>query len=133
MVKVAMNHAAKALTLSVPDRAVLESWVSAHNTPQALVWRARIVLLAAEGEPNTHIAEQLGVTVVTVREWRRRFESDGIDALTRIKPGRGRKREIDAAHVKRIVHDTLHSKPRGATHWSCRTMAKQHQVSPATI
>ena len=73
-----MNHAAKALTLSAPDRAVLESWVSAHNTPQALVWRARIVLLAAEGEPNTHIAEQLGVTVVTVREWRKRFDADGV-------------------------------------------------------
>ena len=133
MVQVAMNHAAKALDLAEEDREVLESWVSAHNTPQALVWRAHIVLLAAEGEPNTHIAEQLGVTVVTVREWRRRFEADGIDALTRVKPGRGRKREIDAEQVKRIVHDTLHSKPKGATHWSCRTMAKHQNVSPATI
>jgi transposase len=128
-----MNHAAKALNLSKEYREVLESWVSAHNTPQALVWRAHIVLLAAEGEPNTHIAEQLGVTVVTVREWRRRFESDGIEALTRVKPGRGRKREIHAEQVKRIIHDTLHTQPKGATHWSCRTMAKQHHVSPATI
>ncbi len=128
-----MNHAAKALNLSAPDRAVLESWVSAHNTPQALVWQAQIVLLAAEGEPDTHIAEQLGVTVVTVREWRRRFDANGIEALTRVKPGRGRKREIDVEQVKRIVHDTLHSKPKGATHWSCRSMAKQQNVSPATI
>ncbi len=79
-----MNHAAKALNLSAQDRTVLESWVSAHNTPQALVWRAHIVLLAAQGEANTHIAEQLGVTVITVREWRKRFESGGIDVLTRV-------------------------------------------------
>ena len=129
----AMNHAAKPLKLSDQDRDRLESWLRAHNTPQALVWRTQIILNAAQGLPNTRIAEEVGVTVVTVREWRRRFETEGIDSLTEIKPGRGRKREISAAKVKRIVHDTLHVKPRGATHWSCRTMAERHKVSSATV
>jgi len=129
----AMNHPAKALRLSDQDRDRLESWLRAHNTPQALAWRAQIILHAAEGLPNTRIAEQVGVTVVTVREWRKRFQTEGIDALTEIKPGRGRKREINATKVKRIVHDTLHVKPRGATHWSCRTMAERHRVSSATV
>lgn len=62
-----MNHAAKALSISKRDRDTLERWVAAHNTPQALVWRAQIVLRAAEGMANTGIAEELGVTVVTVR------------------------------------------------------------------
>jgi len=128
-----MNHPSKALKLSEHDREVLESWVSAHNSAQALVWRAQIVLHAAEGIANTHIAETLGVSVLTVRQWRKRFECDGVDSLTRIKPGRGRKREIDAERIKQIVHDTLHTKPKGATHWSCRTMAKRHDVSAATI
>ena len=128
-----MNRPAKALRLSEQDRERLESWLRAHNTPQALAWRARIILHAAEGMPNTRIAEEVGITVVTVREWRRRFEQEGIDSLTEIKPGRGRKREISAAKVKRIVQDTLHVKPRGATHWSCRTMANRHRVSSATV
>ena len=128
-----MNHAAERLVLSDEDRDVLESWVSAHNTPQALAWRAQIVLHAAEGMANTHIAEAIGVSVVTVREWRRRFDSEGIASLTQVRPGRGRKRVIDAHKVRRIVHDTLHTRPRGATHWSCRTMARRHRVSPATI
>ena len=128
-----MNHAAERLVLSDEDRDVLESWVSAHNTPQALAWRAQIVLHAAEGMANTHIAEAIGVSVITVREWRKRFASEGIVSLTQVKPGRGRKRVIDAHRIKQIVHDTLHTRPKGATHWSCRTMAKRHQVSPATI
>ena len=128
-----MNHPAKALRLSDQDRERLESWWRAHNTPQALAWRAQIVLHAADGLPNTRIAEEVGVTVVTVREWRKRFEVEGIDSLTEIKPGRGRKREISATKVKRIIHDTLQVKPRGATHWSCRTMADRHQVSSATV
>ena len=128
-----MNHSAKRLALAAEDRAVLESWVSAHNTPQALAWRAQIVLQAAEGMANTHIAETVGVTVITVREWRKRFESEGIASLTEVKAGRGRKRIIDARKIKRIVDDTLHRQPKGATHWSCRTMAKRHKVSAATI
>ena len=130
---ITMNHATEDLRLSDQDRDRLESWLRAHNTPQALAWRAQIILHAAEGLPNTRIAEEVGVTVVTVREWRKRFQREGIDALSEIKPGRGRKREISATKVKRIVHDTLHVKPRGATQWSCRTMAERHQVSSATI
>jgi transposase len=128
-----MNHPSSALELSESDRQVLESWVNAHNSPQALVWRAQIILHAAEGIANTHIADSLGVSVITVRQWRKRFEAEGIESLTRIKPGRGRKREIDAEQIKRIVHDTLHTTPKGATHWSCRSLAKRHNVSPATI
>lgn len=89
-----MNHAARKLKLSPQDREVLESWVSAHNTPQALAWRAQIVLLAAEGIANTRIAESVGVSVVTVREWRKRFESEGISALTQMQ-GRSRPQTHD--------------------------------------
>jgi transposase len=35
--------------------------------------------------------------------------------------------------VAEIVHATLHEKPAGETHWSCRSMAKAHGVSPATV
>lgn len=50
---------------------------------------------------NTHIAESIGVTVITVREWRKRYASEGIDSLTQVKTGRGRKRVIDAqVHVQ---------------------------------
>jgi hypothetical protein len=32
-----------------------------------------------------------------------------------------------------MVHATLHEKPPGETHWSCRSMAKATGVSPATV
>ena len=128
-----MNHAANALELSDQDRQTLQSWVSAHNTPQALVWRAQIVLYAADGTANTHIAKDLGVSVITVRTWRKRFESEGLQGITQIKSGRGSKRKISAEKIKQIINETLQSKPKGATHWSCRSMAKRHGVSPSTI
>jgi transposase len=89
--------------------------------------------LAAAGEANTRIAERLGVTVVTVRSWRTRFAQRGLADLGVIAAGRGRKPSISAEKVEAIVHATLHEKPAGETHWSCRSMAKAQGVSPATV
>ena len=95
--------------------------------------RSRIILRAAEGTPNSGIAEELGVSRPTVLLWRQRFEAGGPDALTEIALGRGRPRSIDAAKVQKIVEATTQTTPHAATHWSCRTLAKQQGVSPATI
>ncbi|MGH8623616.1 MAG: IS630 family transposase, partial [Burkholderiales bacterium] len=57
----------------------------------------------------------------------------GLDGISRVAPGRGRTRVIPPAKVEEIVQKTLHSKPRAATHWSCRTMAKEVGVSSATV
>ncbi|MEY8015831.1 helix-turn-helix domain-containing protein [Mycobacterium servetii] len=50
-------------------------------TPQKLVLRAMIVLLAADGAPNAAIAEELGICVDTARKWRARFAGKGIEGL----------------------------------------------------
>jgi len=65
--------------------------------------------------------------------WRERFAKGGPTALTEIQAGRGRKRSISAKKIKQVVDATLHTKPKAATHWSCRTMAHAQGVSPATV
>jgi len=92
-----------------------------------------VLLAAAGGEANTRIAERVGVTVVTVRAWRRRFAETGLADLGVVHAGRGRKPSIPQEKVEEIVHATLHEKPLGETHWSCRSMAKAKGVSPATV
>ena len=121
------------VAVSPEQRALLESWQRAAGTPQSVALRCRIILLGAEGVSNSQIAKQLGVSRPTVVLWRRRFDEGGPHALTEIAPGRGRPPMIDAAQVKRIVEATTRTKPRAATHWSCRTLAKAQGVSPATI
>jgi transposase len=44
-----------------------------HSSPQQLVLRARIVLLANEGRNNKQIGQALKVTVDTARLWRNRW------------------------------------------------------------
>lgn len=95
--------------------------------------RARVVLRAADGYSNNAIANELGITRTSVIEWRRRFAAEGIECLGRVRPGRGRPKLISSEKVAQIVNLTLTSRPPAATHWSCRTMAKQVGVSSATV
>jgi transposase len=77
------------ITLSAADRDALNGWVRAGATPQRLVLRALIVLLAADGAVNAAIADELGVCVDTARKWRARFADKGIEGpADALRPGR---------------------------------------------
>lgn len=128
-----MNTPAVALPISAEDRRAVERLAQASKTPQRTALHARAILLAAEGLPNSGIAARVGVSRQTVITWRQRFQAEGTRSLAGVAPGRGRKTSISPEQVARIVHDTLHTTPATETHWSCRTMAKAHGVSAATI
>ena len=94
---------------------------------------ARALLAAADGLANTRIVADLGVTVVSVRAWRARFQSEGLSTWGKVARGRGRKASILQSKIDEIVELTLHYVPEGHTHWSCRVMAEHAGVSPATV
>jgi len=115
------------------QREILEGVSRAGVAAFRDVQRARVLLLAAEGVANTQIAARVGVSPASVKAWRERFAEDGLKAFGGVRPGRGRKPSIPAERVEAIVHATLHEKPPGETHWSCRSMAKAQGISPATV
>ncbi len=128
-----MTKTTAALPMTPEQHQTLEAWVRAQNTPQSIALRARILLLAAGGLPSSHVAREADCSRSTVILWRRRFEQGGPAALTEIAPGRGRKPTYGAGRVKEVVEATTQTKPKGATHWSTRTMAKVQGVSPSTV
>jgi hypothetical protein len=58
------------IAVSPADRERMERLVRDRNTPQKVVWRARIVLLASDGLTATAISAAVGMSVLTVRRWR---------------------------------------------------------------
>lgn len=67
------------ITLSSREQEQLERIVRRHTSPQRLVRRARIVLLAAQGVANEAISRQVEISPDQVRKWRRRWlESDSL-------------------------------------------------------
>ena len=69
-----MARSADPIVLKEIERDELDRLIRAHSTPQQLALRARIILLAADGIGNRDSARRLGVTVQTVRCWRRRWD-----------------------------------------------------------
>ncbi len=128
-----MSSSAVALTISDGQRETLRALTRSHTAEHRLVQRARVLLLAADGVSNTAIAREAGVSRVTVVAWRDQFVVEGLRYFGQVAAGRGRKPTISDEKVAEIVDATLHSKPAGETHWSCRTMAKAQGVSPATV
>lgn len=128
-----MPRVAPPILLESQDRQELQRWVNAHATPQQVGQRCRIILAAAAGRQNKEIAEDLGIDFKTVALWRGRFSKEGADCLWEVAAGRGRKAKYSADKVAAIIDTSLQSRPSGATHWSCRSMAKEHGVSKATV
>ena len=120
------------LTLTADERTALERWVRRGKTSQSLAQRARIVLACAEGKINTAVAGLVGVGRLTVGKWRSRFQERRLDGLLD-KPRSGAPRTASDADVERVLARTLETTPRGATHWSTRSMAEASGLSRSTI
>lgn len=118
--------------LSWEERETLERWRRRHSTSQALAVRARIVLSGANGATNTAIARELRLTKQTVGKWRSRFLLHRLDGLLD-EPRPGAPRKISDAQVERVVVQTLESKPKDATHWSTRSLAKASGLSRSSV
>ena len=65
--------APKELKLNDGDRLELQQLVSRHNTPQQVVLRAKIILLASSGKNNGEIARTLDISLDMARLWRKRW------------------------------------------------------------
>ena len=119
--------------VSPEDRARLEGWVAGRNTPQKLVWRARIVLMWAEGAGVTEIIRATGKTKRTAYRWRDRYLAHGVVGLERDATRPGRKPPLDAATIERVVTLTLNEKRWGARTGRCARWAKAVGLSHSSV
>ena len=123
---------AVAIVLDEVEQQALMVLTRKHGAPQAIAERARIVLAAASGLMNKEIAEKLGHCTHTVGRWRNRFAEQRMDGLYD-EPRPGAPRQIGDDEIAATIRKTLETRPKGATHWSLRTMAKEIGHAPSTV
>jgi transposase len=124
---------APAIELNAAVRAELEKLMRRRTTPQRVVERCRIVLLAAKGLRDKQIAERMQVAPRMAALWRRRFLQLGVEGLLKDAPRSGRKPSITAEKVAEVVTRTTQSKPEAGTHWSRSTMAREVGISDSSV
>ena len=121
------------IQLAPGDRERLEKLVRDRNTPQKVVWRARIVLLAAERVGAVEVARRVGKSVLTVRRWRRRYASAGVEGLLKDATRPPGRKPLAPETIKRVVEMTVNETPPHGTRWSERTMAAKAGIAPSSV
>ena len=125
----------KGITIEVTpaDRARLQSIIQDRNSPQKHVWRARIIVLTAEGKGTTAVRRAVGKGKTVVWRWQERFMHEGVDGLIRDKTRPSRIPPLPAATVDRVIALTNQEPPHEATHWTAPAMAKAVGISPSSV
>jgi len=120
------------LTMSGDERAHLLAMARSRSMPAGLTLRAKIVL-ACEREPsNAAVAQRLGVVPQTIGKWRNRFIADRIEGLYD-EARTGRPRTVEDEAVAELISKALARKPKAATHWSVRAIAKETGIAKSTV
>ncbi len=122
------------IKVSPEDRRRLEAVVGDRNSPQKHVWRARIVLLTADGVGTNGIMRTTAKSKTCVWRWQERFAGEGVDGLLRDKTRPAGIPPLDRTVVERVVALTLKElPPREATHWTGAMMARAAGISVSSV
>jgi transposase len=120
------------IRLSAADRSELEAVAANRNSPQKHVWRAKIVLLTADGHGIADIMRAAGKAKTVIWRWQERFGKEGVAGLWRDKT-RPSRIPLRPEVAERVVALTLAGPPPTASHWTGAAMAKATGISVSSV
>jgi len=121
------------IKLDEKQRRKLQSLARGRKTPVRLAQRAKIVLLADKGIMSKAIAVELGIDRRTVSRWRTRYAEVGLAGIEKDLPRAGRKPIARNKIAMLIVEKTTRERPKNATHWSTRSLAKELGINHCMV
>lgn len=128
-----MPFTAEAITLRCEERLELEQMAESRTLPAGDVFRARLILLLADGLPYRTIQERLDTTAPTISRWKERFLSGRVAGLLEIRHPGQKPSVITPALQAKVLNATRRKPNDGSTHWSCRKLAAQLGISKDTV
>ena len=118
--------------LSEEQRKELSSIAQSRSLPAGYVFRARLILMLAEGATFSMIQKQLRTTAPTIIRWKTRFLQLGMDGLDTHHPGQSAS-VLTPSLRARILSATRKKPGDGSTHWSCRKLAAALGISKDAV
>ncbi|EKV02038.1 hypothetical protein Lepto7375DRAFT_4237 [Leptolyngbya sp. PCC 7375] len=112
------------LELTATDRSDLEALLSKGQLGARQFKRATGLLELDRGKTIQAVCETLGVTRVTVRKWRDRYQQEGLAMLTD-QPRPGRPIEIDGGQRAKVTALACSDVPTGHARWTLRLLANR--------
>ncbi len=119
-----MSRPPTPIVLTDQERDTLEHWVRSATTEQRLVFRSKIILMAAEGFGTHAIAQTLEIRPATVSQWRVRVGAKRIPGL-QDAPRPGKPRRYGKKTELRIFKQLDKKPPAGYAAWTGPLLAKE--------
>jgi transposase len=128
-----VRQQAAVIRLTDEEVVQLKDWARRGKTENRLVERARIILLANDGQTNEQIAVELKTRTARVSKWRQRFGKDRLQGLGDA-PRPGKPARYDAGTEKRVLHLLDQPPPKGYSQWNgARLAAALPDISKAQV
>ena len=115
------RHALK-LECSEADKEALIAITRSRTQEVRTGERARIVLACLDGKENQQVAQDLDVSVPTVRKWRKRFSRRGLQGLMD-EPRSGKPISYGVEFRDRLLAQIEQPPPRGMSQWDGPALA----------
>ncbi len=128
-----MPFAAEAITLTADERVELEQMTQSRTLPAGDVFRARLILMLADGVPYRTIQVRLDTTAPTISRWKERFVNERVAGLLEIRHPGQKPTVITPALQAKVLEATRRKPKDGSTHWSCRKLAEQLGISKDAV
>ncbi len=100
----------KVIELTAAERKELENGYRSGQT-HSFRQRCQMVLLKSEKRSSLEVVGILGSCEMTVNNWLKRFESEGVEGL-RTRAGRGRKAILQAADLEQVKRAVKQSRQK---------------------
>src|SRR5436190_6484529 len=121
----AMSRPAALIQLSSEEKATLECWSRPGRVEPRFRQRARMILLASEGQSTEKIAQLLSTRPTRVSQWRTRFARNRMAGLQdQPRPGRVQKLRYKPNTTERILQKIHEAPPDGRSVWTGSLLAQ---------
>jgi transposase len=121
------------VNVTAANRTRLEAIVANGNTPQKHMWRAKIVLLTADGFGTAEIMRRTGKSKSVVWRWQERYMHAGAQGLLKDRSRPPGIPPLPQPVIDRVIALTGQAPPGEATHWTGAAMAKAAGISVSSV
>jgi transposase len=119
--------------LNAAERSVMEELLAGGSLNHRQATRFQVVLGRADGKATGELAEVLRINPVSVSVIVRRFNNTGVDGLLKQPNHVPGKAPVSQQVVTRVLKVVQTERPKDATHWSTREIAKRVGISHTKV
>ena len=108
--------------LTIKEQEQLQKLISSGIAPARKIARARILLKVDAGMPKSEVSQVLDVTINTVTNVCRSFQTQRLEAIERKKPDREYEHSLDGEAEAYLIAIACSEPPEGRERWTLRML-----------